>query len=557
MPKTKLLLGFLISVILVIPLVYKLLRPGFFPIYDDMQVIRVNQMDKCIKDGQIPCRWVPDLGYGYGYPLYQYYAPLPYYLLEVTHLSGLSFVDSVKAGFILSMVLSGMFFYLFLKSFLPKSAALFGTILYLYAPFKAADLYVRGAMGELWGFVALPLVLWGFESLIRKKTKLSMALFAACLAIYLTSHNLTVLMSLPVVFSWIVLRLIRQKAGKETLVKLAISGLIGLAVSSFYWLPLVIERNLVYLETLKQGYFNYLAHFISLKQIFISTKWGYGPSIEGALDDAFLGLGPIASLFGSLGILFGIISKKKEIKIVSVFFGLLFIASAFLSHGRSAGIWANLGFLQFLQFPWRFMLIGVFTTSVLGGIFVSTLKEKTSWILCVILFIGTLALYGNYYQPRGWLDISDGEKLSGELLERQLTASIYDYLPKVAKYAPKAKAPDSLIVQSGQAEILNYERGSNWYGARVEAGKDGASLVIPAYNFPVWEVRVNNQKVVSQGVGELGLVGFNVSAGKSEISAKLLKTWPRKVGDTLSLLAILGLLSLSTYEFFIRKNKKN
>jgi hypothetical protein len=384
-----------------------------------------------------------------------------------------------------------------------------------------------------------------------------MAFFAACLAIYLTSHNLTVLMSLPVVASWIVLRLLRQKAGKETLVKLAISGLIGLAVSSFYWLPLIFERNLVYLETLKQGYFNYLAHFISLKQIFISTKWGYGPSIEGPLDDAFLGLGPIASLFGSLGILFGIISKKKEIKIISVFFGLFFIASAFLSHGRSAGIWANLGFLQFLQFPWRFMLIAVFTTSVLGGIFASSLKEKTSRSLCLILFLGTLALYGNFYHPLQWLDISDGEKLSGESLERQLTASIYDYLPKVAKYAPKAQAPDSLVVVSGEAEILNYERGSNWYRARVEAGKNGASLVIPAYNFPVWEVRVNNQKVVSEGVGELGLVGFDVSAGKSGISAKLLKTWPRKVGDTISLLGILGVLFLSSYEFFFSKNKKN
>jgi len=551
------LIGFLISVILVIPLVYRLFRPGFFPIYDDMQVIRLEQLDECLKDGQIPCRWVPDLGYGYGYPLYQYYAPLPYYLMEAVHLSGLSFIDSVKAGFILSMIFSGMFFYLFLKNFLPKSAALFGTILYLYAPFKAGDLYVRGAMGELWGFVALPLVLWGFENLIGKKTKSSMAFFAACLAIYLTSHNLTVLMSLPLVFSWIVLRLLRQKAGKETLVRLAISGLIGLALSSFYWLPLVIERNLVYLETLKQGYFNYLAHFISLKQIFISTKWGYGPSIEGSLDDVFLGLGPIASVLGSLGILFGIISKKKEIKIISVFFGLLFIASDFLAHGRSAGIWANLEFLQFLQFPWRFMLIGVFATSVLGGIFVSSLKEKTSWILCVALFIGTLALYGNFYQPKGWLDISDGEKLSGESWERQLTASIYDYLPKVAKYAPKAQAPDSLVVQSGQAEILDYERGSNWHRARVEAGKDGASLVIPAYNFPIWEVRVNNRKVVTKEVGDLGLVGFDVSAGSSEISAKLLKTWPRKVGDTVSLLAILGLLSLSTYEFFLSKNKKN
>ena len=80
------------------------MRPGFFSMYDDMQVIRLQQMDKCVKDGQIPCRWAPDLGYGYGYPLYQYYAPLPYYVMETFHLLGFSLINSVKIGFILTII---------------------------------------------------------------------------------------------------------------------------------------------------------------------------------------------------------------------------------------------------------------------------------------------------------------------------------------------------------------------------------------------------------------------------------------------------------------------
>src|SRR3990172_476902 len=153
-----------------------------------MQVIRASEMDTCIKDGQIPCRWVSNLGYGYGYPLFEYYAPLPYYIMEGVHLLGFSFIASVKAGFVLSVILSGLFFYLFARSFLSRSAALFGTILYLYAPFKAGDLFVRGAMGELWGFVALPLVLWAFEMILKKKSKIFMALFALGTFVYLTSH---------------------------------------------------------------------------------------------------------------------------------------------------------------------------------------------------------------------------------------------------------------------------------------------------------------------------------------------------------------------------------
>jgi len=41
-----------------------LLRSGYYPMHDDMQAIRLMQMDKCVKDMQIPCRWVPDMGYG-------------------------------------------------------------------------------------------------------------------------------------------------------------------------------------------------------------------------------------------------------------------------------------------------------------------------------------------------------------------------------------------------------------------------------------------------------------------------------------------------------------
>jgi len=72
--RTKLV--FLLFLVLIIPSFSKLIRPGYFPMHDDLQAIRLLQMDKCIKDGQIPCRWVPDMGYGYGYPQFNYYKSL-------------------------------------------------------------------------------------------------------------------------------------------------------------------------------------------------------------------------------------------------------------------------------------------------------------------------------------------------------------------------------------------------------------------------------------------------------------------------------------------------
>ena len=67
--------------------------------HDDMQGMRVNEMVKCFKDFQIPCRWVPSIGYNYGYPQFNYYGPLSYYVMSFFNLLGVGVFDSVKIGF--------------------------------------------------------------------------------------------------------------------------------------------------------------------------------------------------------------------------------------------------------------------------------------------------------------------------------------------------------------------------------------------------------------------------------------------------------------------------
>src|SRR3989304_3283241 len=129
-------LGLFIVLVICAVFVMPLLKKGFYTIYDDMQVARVWQMDKCVADGQIPCRWVPDLGLGYGYPLFNYYAPFPYYLMDAIHLTGVSYVESVKIGFILSVLLSSIFFYKFLRLKFSVSPSLLGTFIYIYAPYR-------------------------------------------------------------------------------------------------------------------------------------------------------------------------------------------------------------------------------------------------------------------------------------------------------------------------------------------------------------------------------------------------------------------------------------
>lgn len=546
----RLIRNLIISFIICLPAVFPLFRSGFFTMYDDMQVIRLDQMDKCIKDGQIPCRWVPDLGYGYGYPLFQYYSPLPYYVMEIFRIAGISLIASVKIGFVLSVFFSSLFFLFLAKRYFSPLASIVSTLLYVYAPFRAADLYVRGAMGELWGMAMLPSVLLGAEYMFSKKNNKSVALFSLTLFLYLVTHNLTVFMTLPILIFWILLKLYKSKYKKSDVKRVFVSLCVGLLLASFYLVPVIIERELVYLESLTWGYFNYLAHFLNIKQLFLSVHWGYGPSELGMNDDVFLGLGPIhlITALGGMGIL---LFKKSKNEVIGLFLLAVLFVSLFLAHPRSTFIWNSFVPLEYLQFPWRFILVSVFASSFVSGFLFEKLSSGWKKLSLMIFAVFFVVLYGSFFHPKDWFLITDIEKLSGNYWDRQVTASIYDYLPKSAKNAPQAPAPGTAQITDGEATVDYSERGTNWYKYVINTQTEEASVVAPVFDFPVWQVTNYKKFINYERTGDLGLIGFKVPQGRSEINIQLKKSNVRKVGD---LFSIIGFMIL-VYLLLSRKNK--
>ena len=84
---------------------HTLLAPGFYDSHDGLlNVHRLFELERCLADGQLPCRWVPDMGYGYGSPLFVFYPPLPTYVAEAFRWLGASFLDAIKWSLILSLL---------------------------------------------------------------------------------------------------------------------------------------------------------------------------------------------------------------------------------------------------------------------------------------------------------------------------------------------------------------------------------------------------------------------------------------------------------------------
>lgn len=563
----------ILIVVLTIPSFYQLIRPGFFFMQDDLQAFRVHQMFECFKDFQIPCRWIPDMGYQYGYPQFLFYPPSVYYLGALIHLFGIQIIDSVKILFILGYVFSTLSMFIFLKAFFDGESkerkfinttlpAFFGAMLYTYIPYKALEVYVRGALNEFWSLVFFPLIFWAIYQLISKQKLKYVIFLALSTAALMLTHNLMTLIFAPLVIIWCVSLFILKKAWK-TIPKILAGGLLGAGLAAFFTLPVIFEGKYVHLETLVGGYFDYRQHFVSLNRLFISNHFGYGSSGFGQDNDLTLSTGQIHWVVAIIGLMlsFVFLKKQRNIALLTIVFSLAELVVVFLIHQKSSFIWEKLPIMVYLQFPWRFLTNSIFLLSILGAttvFFIAQINKQYAKIFMVCILAGIFILHANFFQPKEWLGISDKDKFSGPFWEKQLTISIFDYLPIYAKFPPNKKAPDIPEVLEGEVQFISYKKGSNHQLGEVEASKDSV-IRLPLFDFPGMEVKIDN-KIINHWNDDcrkqefcLGLITFNIPAGKHTISGRLTDTPIRTVGNIITLIS----LSLVTGIYILNKNEKH
>lgn len=537
-------------------IVWPLFQPGYFPHHDDLHVIRIFEMRRCFEDFQLPCRWGSDMGYGYGFPIFNFYSNFPYYIGGViSYLLG--YIGAAKVIFFLPLVLSGVFMYLLGKELYGKAGGFIAGVLYLYAPYRAVDSYVRGAVAESFALMLAPLVFYFGWRLVMNGGRANFYGAVLSLAALFTTHNIMTLFFTPVYLVFLVLSLYINKFNN---LKLAVlSFIMGIGVSSYFLIPAFIEKSLVQVETLKMLGFEFRAHFATVDQIF-NRMWGYGASVYGNEDGMSFQIGwphwqiatlatifalliLIASLFKKrLKFMFFIFDKKHLSEIlITLFFFAVFIFSIFMMHNKSGFVWELSDTLQFAQFPWRFLSLSIFTASILGGFFVSAIKLGWQKYLIIPILILTAYLNVTYFQPdRFYLDVDDKAKLSGEWWDVQQRAGILDYLPKTA-YEPRSPAPNNGIVVSGETELTDWKLRSNSWSITADVKKDSI-IAVPVFDFPNWKVFANGKMIDHDSSTTVGIITFKLPPGKYQVRGKLEDTTIRTLSNISSVISVLLLV---------------
>ncbi|OGD08706.1 hypothetical protein A2397_04065 [Candidatus Amesbacteria bacterium RIFOXYB1_FULL_44_23] len=531
----------LVVLLLTLPAFAWLIQPGYFPMHDDLQTTRLMEMEKCFRDGQIPCRWVLDLGYGFGYPLFNFYPPLPYLVGLPFRFMGLAYIDAIKIVGILGFVLCALNMYLLGRQLWGKKGGIISSLVYTYAPYHSVDLYVRGAMNEFWAMAFFPAIFYSSYRLIKTQSFRYVLLLALSISGLMLSHNLMLLIFAPVAVVWGLFWLFKFKK-LSAIIPLAISVFWGFGLSAFFTLPVLFEQKFAHVETLTIGYFNFLAHFLDLRQILFRINWGYGESILGSGDTMSFALGYLQWIIPGLVLLSLLFSKKLREHKLLIFTLIIFTLGAlFFSHSKSTPFWLKFKPLQFLQFPWRLLTVAVFSASLVSGAIGKTHTLK--WLSG--LFVLILLLNANYFRPRTWyVTMTDQEKFSGKSWVWQITGSIFDYLPIWAPMPPADPAGGDLGITSGLGEYQTLNKKTNYQSYRLNIVSDEAIAEIQTFYFPGWRVWLDGREVSVDPTRDplLGRMQVDVSAGSHLLEARFTDTPVRILGNVLSAVSWLTII---------------
>lgn len=501
----SIVLGLILVLILTIGTVLPLFHSGFFEFHDNTQVARVSQMGLMLSEKVFPVRWVPDLGYGYGYPIFNFYAPLPYYIGGVFNLIGFDALSSTKIMFGIGSILSAITMFFFSKKFFGIPGGMLSAVMYAYFPYHAVNIYVRGAVGEYYAYAFLPIIFLGIYQLIvtKKQNFLHSKVLLMSFGIFLVavSHNLTFLLLMLLLFAALILGMVVSLSKRMFVTFSLVSIILGIGMASFYLLPAFFEMNYTNVSSQIGGGADFADHFVCLSQ-FWNSQWGFGGSIPGCIDGLSFKLGKVNVLFVlvALGLLIYNIYKKKigfEEKIVVISFALLLV-SIFLTLEASKIFWESIPYLEYVQYPWRIInFIALFVSFIAGYAIFKIEKFSKKWLYATTFFaiFITIVLNIRLFTPQKYVNYDNNYYTNKNYIRFTVSKISDEYLPKgFQKPSSLEELPAGNAYLENGGELLVENPKSTFFNIQFKTSKENTLHINKAY-FPSWEATLNGKKL--------------------------------------------------------------
>jgi hypothetical protein len=537
-----------------------LLTPAYFLNAHDARhsLFFLAEFDQTFRDGFWWPRWAPDFAFGYGYPLFNLYAPLAFYAAELLHLAGLSIAAAIKTMYVLTTVGAGLGMYGFVRRLFGPQAGLLAAMAYMMAPFHLVEIFVRSAYAEFVALAIVPLVFWAFTELAAAPTARRAAVAGLVYGALALTHHTTFFSFSPFLALY-VLYLLGAKAGWQPgpLLRRSLyaagAGLLGLALAAIYLLPVVTETRFIKVEQWTSGSYSYLQHFVYFSQLF-SPQWGYGYAGPGLLDDMPFQLGIVLTAL----VFFALVSlavRRFPHHGTALFFLASTLVAVWLMSPLAGGVWQVLPIAALVQFPWRLLGLAAFTMAVVAGSLLAQdqpaashpgLSSSAVMLLTLVVILASFPYtLPQYTQISPWaetpLAVINWDRAS--IVDRVGMVVATQEQPQTSPMEAQYLAGEPLTVAgitSGQGVVNTLHHGGASDKVQVLA-QTPVTLQFYTYDYPGWRVTLDGQPLAHRAAPPYGLVTVDLPPGEHTVLLRMGSTPPRTLGAWLSA-AALGLI---------------
>lgn len=562
--KHKSLFIILLGLLICLPALIPLFHQQFFHLHDFTHVARLSEMHEALMDGHFPVRWSRNLGYGFGMPQFNFYAPLAYYIAEVFHLVGFNALNSIKLLVGFNFLVSFWAMYFLVKRPWGTLAGILAATAFIYIPYRAVDTYVRGAFGELTAITMLALCFLTLVYLFYRPDWRWVGFSALAVAALVLSHNLVALISLPflLVLAAILILISDSNDKRALLIKFCVVFCLGIGLSSFYALPALTEKQYTMVDTLTQGFSNYHHHFLYFRQFFIGD-WGYGGSIAGLDDDISFQIGWLQVLLAFLAGA-ALVFRFRKLKVIDktlVSYSLIGILVAmFLSTYKSQLIWEHFeAILAFIQFPWRFLSVIIVLVSIASGasLLIFYPRIKVARVPFVIAVAALLVIINvGFFRPQGYLEHTEDLYYTDPVkIQSHMSGIIPDFIPR-HELIGDLKPPDSRFEVGDSATELTVKVDRVHEFALSVKAQTSDILTIHIFDFPGWQLYLNGKKIDHMTDSVTGLMSVYLPPSTEDviISGVFEEQGLRLMVDIISLTSLFIILYLLMPTSLMRKD---
>jgi uncharacterized membrane protein len=194
--------------------------------------------DRAVQEGQFPVRWVEWVREGHGQPLFNFYQPGLFYLVQAIHLAVPSLTLSLKVTILLLWWVAAAFVYLAFRR-LGRLPAAGGALVFAFSPYLLLDLFVRCAYPEFAGITFGAGVFWAVDRWLRTARAIWLPTVAVLAAVLAVSHPPTALILAPTFFAYAVYLLLTRRTSIHRAAALLVSAVLATGLAAFYLVPAV------------------------------------------------------------------------------------------------------------------------------------------------------------------------------------------------------------------------------------------------------------------------------------------------------------------------------